>query len=127
MTTKTRNIIGWILTGLLAIVFLGSAYGKFTVSGDNLKQAELMGFSAVGIKLLAILEVCCFIMFLIPRTGVLGTLLLVAYMGGAIVTHIEHQMPVMLPVIVSCVLWITAFIRFPELSRRLLGTLHQEE
>ncbi len=121
MTTKTRNIIGWVLTGLLAVAFLGSAYGKLTLSGDMLKQAAQMGFSASGIKLLAALEIFCFIMFVIPRTGVFGTLLLVAYMGGAIATHIEHQMPVMGPVIVSCVVWITAVIRFPELSQRLLG------
>ncbi len=46
-----------------------------------------MGFSASGIKLLGVLEVVCFILFVIPRTGVLGTLLLAAYMGDAIATH----------------------------------------
>ncbi len=69
MKTKTKNIIGWVLTGLLTVVFLGSAYGKFTASDDIIRQAALMGFSPVGIKLLGVLEVLCFFLFVIPRTG----------------------------------------------------------
>ena len=121
MKTKTGKIIGWVLTGLLAVVFIASAIGKFTLSDQMLKQAAMMGFSARGIKLLGVLEIVCFILFVIPRTGVLGTLLLAAYIGGAIATHIEHSMPAIMPLAVECVIFITAIIRFPELSIRLLG------
>jgi uncharacterized membrane protein YphA (DoxX/SURF4 family) len=121
MTTKTRNIIGWVLTVLLAVAFLGSASMKFNPNPETLRHLTDLGFTASGLKLVGVLEIFCFVMFVIPRTGVLGTLLLVAYMGGAIVTHIEHQQPAMGPVIVSCLVWITAAIRFPELSQRLLG------
>ena len=45
---------------------------------------------------------------------------LAAYLGGAIVTHLQHQQPVVVAGAVQTLLWITAFIRFPELKRRLL-------
>jgi hypothetical protein len=121
MKTKTKNIIGWVLTGLLTVVFLGSGYGKFTASDEIIRQAALMGFSPVRIKVIRCFRSVVFFSICHTPPGVLGTLLLAAYMGGAIATHTEHQINVMPPIIVSCMVWITAFIRFPELSRRLLG------
>src|SRR5690242_5650796 len=123
MSPKTRNIIGWILTGLLALLFLWSASMKFIGHGAEMeKQMAALGLTMGIIKMLGTVEALAIVLFIIPRTGVLGTLLLSGYLGGAIATHLEHGQPVMMPVIVMCVLWITAVIRFPELSRRLLGT-----
>ena len=122
MNSKTRNIIGWVLTGLLAFVFLGSAIMKLTANADMLKNAAAWGISAGTFHFIAFIEIISFLLFAIPRTGVLGTLLLAAYMGGAIATHLEHGLSVVPPVIVEALVWITAAIRFPELSRRLLGS-----
>jgi hypothetical protein len=70
------------------------------------------------LKLLGVVEIISVLLFIIPRTGILGTLLLAAYMGGAIATHLEHRLPLFLPIIIQCLVWITAAIRFPELSKR---------
>ena len=61
------------------------------------------------------------LLFLYPRTGIVGTLLLVAYMGGAICTHLEFAQPLAPPIIISAFVWIVAVVRFPELSQRILG------
>ena len=87
MSSKTKNIINWVLAGLVGFIFLSSAYGKFTGGAEDAKMAETLGLSARNITLIGIVELAAIILFLIPRTGVLGTLLLVAYMGGAIATH----------------------------------------
>ena len=121
MTSKTRNIIGWVLTGLLAIAFLASAAMKLMGSEEMVKNAGAWGISMTTVKLLAAVEITSFLLFAIPRTGLLGTLLLAAYMGGAIATHLEHGIPVFPPMIIEALVWITATIRFPELSRRLMG------
>ncbi|MCX6191485.1 MAG: DoxX family protein [Flavobacteriia bacterium] len=57
--------------------------------------------------------------FFFPRTGVIGTLLLCAYMGGAIATHLEHGQSIMAPCIIQAFLWAVAIYRFPELTNRL--------
>ena len=123
MNAKTRNIIGWVLTGLLAALFLFSASMKFMPNGDAAKGMAAMGLSASTVMLIGTVEALSLLLFMIPRTGLLGTLLLAAYLGGAIATHFEHGQSAMMPIIVECVVWITAVIRFPELSKRLTGNL----
>jgi uncharacterized membrane protein YphA (DoxX/SURF4 family) len=121
MTTKTKNIIGWVLTALIGFVFISSAAMKLMGGADALKGAESIGISAATLQLIGVVELVSVILFIIPRTGLLGTLLLAAYLGGAIATHLEHRQPFIVPVIIQALVWITATIRFTELSSRLIG------
>jgi len=87
-------------------------------------QEAVKGFADFGLAdwriIIGIGEVCSAILFLIPRTAVAGTLLLSAYMGGAIVTHMQHGLSILGPSIVLVVVWIAAGLRLPELSRTLI-------
>jgi len=125
MSPKTRNIIGWILTGLLALLFLWSASMKIIGGPEMEKNVAGLGLNASTTRILGIVEALSILLFIIPRTGILGTLLLAAYLGGAMATHLEHKLPVIMPLVISGVLWITAALRFPELLGRLLG--HHEK
>jgi hypothetical protein len=119
MSEKTKKIIYWVLTGLVAFIFLGSAIGKFTADEKALEMAASMGLDANTYKLLAFVEILSLVLFILPRTGVIGTLLLCAYMGGAIATHLEHGQSIMAPCIIQAFLWAVALFRFPELTNRL--------
>jgi DoxX-like family len=123
MTAKTTNIIKWVLAGLVAFIFIGSAFSKLTADAAALQKAAGFGLSANAYTILAIIELAAVALFLIPRTAVLGTLLLVAYMGGAISTHLEYGQPLLAPVLISAFVWIVAVIRLPELSKRILGKI----
>jgi uncharacterized membrane protein len=119
MSEKTKKIIHWVLTGLVAFVFLGSAMGKFFADAKALEMAASFGLDGNTYKMLGVIELLSVIIFVIPRTGLVGTLLLAAYMGGAIATHLEHEQSIVAPCIIQSFLWIVAFVRFPELSDRL--------
>jgi DoxX-like family len=121
MTAKVKNIINWVLAGLVGFIFLGSAFGKLSGGADGLKMAESFGISASDFTTIGVVELISIILFLIPRTGVLGTLLLAAYMGGAIATHLEHGQSIIAPVAIAAFVWIVAVVRFPELTQRILG------
>jgi hypothetical protein len=101
-------------------VFFGSALGKLTANADALKIAEGFGLNAQNYTILGVIEIISIILFIIPRTGILGTLLLAAYMGGAIATHLEHGQSVIAPCVIQTFLWIVAIYRFPELKTTLL-------
>ncbi len=121
MNTKTKNIINWVLAGIVAFIFIGSGIAKITANEEALAQAANFGLDKSSYALLGVVEFIAIILFLIPRTSIIGTLLLVAYMGGAIATHLEHAQPLMPPVAISILVWIVAFVRNPELSDRILG------
>ena len=119
MKEKTKKIVYWILTGLIALLFGSSSLGKLFSSPEALKMAEAFGLTGQTYMTLGIIELVSVILFVIPRTGVLGSLLLIAYMGGAIATHLEHGQPIMAPCVIQAVLWLIIIFRFPELRERL--------
>jgi uncharacterized membrane protein YphA (DoxX/SURF4 family) len=121
MSQKTIKITGWTLTIILGLVFTMSAFMKLTHE-TALEQASSIGLDASTYQFIGIIEIISLILFIIPRTGVLGAMLLVAYLGGAIATHLQHQQPIAMAVIFQTLLWITAFIRFPELKQRIFLT-----
>ena len=60
---------------------------------------------------LGILELACMIIFLIPRTAVLGAILLTAYLGGATATHVRIGDPFIFPVVTGMFIWLAMFLR----------------
>jgi hypothetical protein len=122
MKSRTKNIIGWTLTILLSAFFLfASAPGKFMGGPEMEIMFTKMGLLGNTPIYIGVLEITCVLLFLFPRTGVVGTLLLTSYMGGAIVSHLGHNEPFIFQMIITALIWITAFLRFPELGKRLLG------
>ena len=119
---KTKQIIGWVLTGLVSFPLLGSAMVKLTGNEEALRMAAGFGLDAGTYTLLGVVELLSVILFIIPRTGMIGTLLLASFMGGAIATHLEHGLPVLAPCIVQTFMLLVAFYRFPELRNRFASS-----
>jgi hypothetical protein len=121
MSEKTKKIIYWSLTGLIAFVFVGSAMGKLTADVKALEMAASMGLDANTYKMLGFIEIISVLLFIFPRTGILGTILLVAYMGGAIATHLENGQSIIAPCVIQTILILVSIYRFPELVQRILN------
>lgn len=121
MTTKTKNIINWSLAGLVGFIFIGSAMSKFFANEETIKMAKGIGLRIETFKILGTVELISALLFLFPRTGIIDTLLLMAYMGGAIATHLTHGQSVMTPAIIKSIMRIVAVIRFSELKHRILS------
>jgi len=119
MTMKWRNITGWVLSGVAGLMLGASAIDKIVKSGHALEMGASFGLSAEIYSLLGIIEILSVALFLYKITGILGTLLLSSYLGGAIATHLQHQQDVLFPAFFEALIWVTAVIRFPELTGRL--------
>jgi hypothetical protein len=121
-TSKTQKIIYWSLTAFVGFIFLGSAMSKLTANAEAIKMAAGFGIDASTYSILGIIELASVILFIIPRTGVVGTILLAAYMGGAIATHVQNGISVVAPCIIQAFILGVAFYRFPELRSKLFNT-----
>ena len=74
------------------------------------------GFQHFGIPVtqatgLGILEAACAIIYLIPRTSVLGAILMTGYLGGAIQVHTRLGEPVYIHIILGMMVWGGLFLR----------------
>jgi len=122
MNSKTKNIIGWVLTGIIVLMMAASAIDKIRGSEHALEMTKSFGIASSTYSILGIIELLSVLLFAFPRTGILGTLLLTSYLGGAIATHLQHQQNILFPMGIEILVWITAAIRFRELSSRLFPT-----
>lgn len=121
MSKKLYNILYWVFTALVALVFAGSAFGKLSGQAEAVQKAAEFGIAKTTYFYLGVIELIALILFILPRTSLLGFLLLSAYMGGAIATHLQHGESLMAPVIVASILWLVAAFRLPELRSRLFN------
>jgi DoxX-like family len=117
---KIRLIIGWTLSGLVALVMVASAIAKLVGPKPVLEGFEKFGLADWRI-IIGIGELVSGVLFLVPRTAVLGTLLLSAYLGGAIVTNMQHAESWVFPAVLLVVVWIAAGLRIPVLFQEMLG------
>jgi len=123
MIQKITRISGWALTILLALLFTMSAFLKLTQNEAAVAQAASIGIDAATYQLIGVVEILALVLFLVPRTGIVGGLLLIAYMGGAIATHVQHHQPLAMAVGIQVLVWVAVALRFPELLQRLAPRL----
>lgn len=115
-STKSQTIAGWVLTILLAL-FLGgvSAAGKFLDWEGKDEMLAKMGFTSDQLFQIGVIEVVVTLLFVIPRTSFLGAILLTAYLGGAVVTHLRMSEPVFMPIVIGVLVWIALALRKREI------------
>ena len=118
MNCKKRKIAGYILSGLVTLIFVATGAMKFTGGEQNVKMAELVG-GQTTLFILGGLQLLFSLLFWIPRTKVVGFLLMACYMAGAMATHLVIKEPFGLQAGIETLIWVTGFVRFPELAQRL--------
>ncbi len=120
MTIKTKTTISLILTILVSALFIFSAVGKIAGTKEVIEGAKAMGLTPATMRNIGIIELIITLLFASNRTGVIGGVLLLAYMGGAIATHLEHGQSVVAPIAIAVFVGVVALFRFPELTLRIL-------
>lgn len=76
-----------------------------------LKTFSELGYSASLARPIACVEVACVIIYLVPRTAILGAILLTGYLGGATASHVRAGQPFYLPVTVGVLVWLGLYLR----------------
>src|SRR5262245_15895782 len=87
--SKAALRAGWILSVLPALMLIFSASMKLTKADDAIKGFQELGWKESYSIVLGLVELGCALIYLIPRTSVLGAILLTGYLGGAIATHVR--------------------------------------
>ena len=120
-----RRRAGWTLTILPALAMAASASLKLSHASAFADQwVNTFGFPEWELRWVGLLELACVTLYLIPRTAVLGGVLLAAFLGGAVATHVRLADPAFVVAASLGVLaWGGLYLRDPRL--RLLLPLTQ--
>lgn len=113
----------WVGRGMsaLVVVFLlaASVAPKLTVSNVATDTLTSLGWPARFTFTIGVIELVCIVFYVVPRTSVLGAVLLTGLLGGALATHLRVGSPlfthVLFSVYVGLFVWGGLWLRDPTL------------
>ncbi len=94
-STGKMVILGRVLSGLVVAFLAFDGAIKLVPLDVVTETLSVLGYPAdVGLaRLLGVLTLLCALLYAIPRTSVLGAILLTGYLGGAMATHLRADSP----------------------------------
>jgi hypothetical protein len=99
---------GRIMSTLPILFLLLDGAMKLAKPEFVVKATVELGYAATVIQPLGVVLLACTILYLIPRTAVLGVILLTGYLGGAVATHVHAghgPFEILFPVVFGVLLW----------------------
>ncbi len=108
---------GRVLNGVAILFLLFDAVMKVILEPHVIAASAPLGFDTATIFRIGVILLACTVLYAIPRTSVLGAMLLTAYFGGAVVTNLRtHQVlfNTIFPVIFGVVVWAGIYLRNPK-------------
>ena len=110
---------GWAATAIAVLMLIASAAMKLRfVSRPSKEMSDGMAHLGIAESLvltLAIIEISCVVLYLIPRTSILGAILLTGYLGGAVFTHLRVGDQVFGPLVPGILVWVGLYLRDPRI------------
>jgi hypothetical protein len=121
--SKAMLWAGRIISALPALFLLMDGVMKLFKPAFVVEGTVRLGYSENVIVPLGIVLVASTVLYLIPRTSVLGAILLTGYLGGAVDAHVregEGPFPVLFPVVFGVLLWLGLYLRDDRLRALIL-------
>jgi hypothetical protein len=109
--SRGARITGWIISGFIGLFMLFDGAAKVVRFAPYVEGTVKAGFADSLVVPLGIVALFSTILYLIPRTSVLGAILLAAYFGGATATHVRLGQPFYFPVVFGILTWLALYLR----------------
>jgi DoxX-like family len=131
------NRVGWTMSGLFAAFMIGASVAPKLLGMPIAEQTlAQLGWPHGYAVLIGIIELTYTLLYLLPATSVLGAVLMMGLLGGAIATQMRAGMPmfshILFGVYLGLFMWAGLWLRTPQLRaliplRKLPGALAQDE
>ena len=120
MQSRNKTIAGWILSGLFVLFMLGASVSPkllgMQVAADTMRQ---LGWPDGFVLTIGIIELACVLLYVFPRTSLLGAVLTMALLGGAMATQIRVGSPLfshqLFSIYLGLFMWAGLWLRDPAL------------
>jgi hypothetical protein len=91
--SKVPTRIGWALSILTIAFMLFDAAGKLALESHVVDATTKIGYPVGAIRPIGIIAVLCTILYAVPRTAILGAVLLTGFYGGAVASKVRIEDP----------------------------------
>ena len=121
-SSKAALWAGRLMSYLPALFLLADAVGKLVKPAPVVKATVESGYAESVILPLGIVLLVCTVLYLIPKTAVLGAILLTGYLGGAVATHVRlgaTLLTILFPAVFGALLWGGLYLRDTRLRALL--------
>jgi hypothetical protein len=111
---KTTIWVGRSISAFAVLFLIFDSVIKVLNLAPAVEATTQLGYPASLVIGIGVLELACLAVYVIPRTAVLGAILLTGYLGGAIATQVRADSPlfsVVFPVIIGALIWGGLFLR----------------
>jgi hypothetical protein len=123
--SKAKIWTGRIMGGIAILFMLMDSIFKFIVNEDVIKGTTELGFQVHHLPILGTLGLVATLLYIFPRTEILGAILLTGYWGGAIATHVRMDNPlfshILFPVYLGILAWGALWIKHEGLRKLILN------
>lgn len=115
---KSR-IAGIVCTSVAALFLAFDTILKLLRLGPAVEGTTALGYPADAVVWIGAIELVCLVLYLTPRTAVLGAVLMTGHLGGAVATHVRISSTLLthtvFPIHVAVFLWVGLYLREPRL------------
>lgn len=132
VTRSSRGV--WAGRALCALPLLFLAFDtiiKVLRMPVALEATRELGFTESAVFAIGVVEAVCLVLYLVPRTAILGAVLWTAYFGGAIATHVRADSPLfthtLFPIYMAAFLWVGLALRDGRLRRIVRAAFNVNE
>ena len=113
--SKKKYWAGSIISALAVLFLLFDSVIKLMLPAPVVESFNQLGYPPKYALGIGILELLCVVVYVIPRTSVLGAVLLTGYLGGAVATHVRIGSPLfthtLFPIYIGLLFWSGLFLR----------------
>jgi hypothetical protein len=92
--SKTMLWAGWSLSGLTVLFMLFDGLSKLAMEHHVVEATTKIGYPVEVIRPLGIVLLASTILYVIPRTAILGAILLTGFLGGAVASKVRIEDPI---------------------------------
>jgi predicted cobalt transporter CbtA len=120
MNSRAMTITGWVLSGLFVLFMLGASVAPkllgMPVADETMRQ---LGWPDGYVLMIGVTELVLVLLYVFPRTSVLGAVLMMALLGGAMATQIRAGSPLfshkLFSIYLGLFMWGGLWLRDPAL------------
>jgi hypothetical protein len=108
-SSKASRRAGAIMSGIATLFLLVDSVGKLIPIPPAVEFTVRLGYPESAVRLIGMILLVCLILYVVPRTSVLGAVLLTGYLGGAVASQLRLESPLLsttlFPIYVGVLVW----------------------